>query len=128
MRIPATPISPYVKLETKPPIQTDDSQFQFSQFMMKCNSFSLVASTAMLIMVSSSLRLFSKKSLNANKPSLFVALMRTIKMASPSTAHACSPTLRALNHCMLCPMILNASSLTYGHTHSSMPTTCSTCS
>ena len=37
-------------------------------------------------MASSSWRLFSKKSLSANKPSRFVALMRTIKMALPSTA------------------------------------------
>ena len=38
------PISPYAKLETKPPTQTNDSQFQLSQFV-KCNFFDLVAAT-----------------------------------------------------------------------------------
>ena len=44
MQIPATPISPHAKPETKPPTQTEDSQFWFGQ-LMKCNFFDLVAAT-----------------------------------------------------------------------------------
>ena len=57
----------------------------------------------------------------------FVALMCTIKMASPRTTCACSPMLCALNCCMLWPMILNVLSLTHGHTCSSTQISCSTC-
>ena len=44
MKIPAAPILPYAKLETKPPTQTKDSQFWFNQFV-KCNFFGLVVAT-----------------------------------------------------------------------------------